>query len=131
MVHIFKTQIDKIIFLNVHSHDNFNSRETGWFKSAARRYRCNRDDYHKNGRSFQSANGCRSNLTYLTLTCNTYFRYLQPKVVTATDEAELARQMERAEAENAEVAGDDSEGEEEGQMFSGGEEMENGEEADE
>lgn len=53
---------------------------------------------------------------------------MAPKVVTATDEAELARQMERAEAENAEVAGDDSEGEEEGQMFSGGEEMENGEE---
>ncbi|KAL4708659.1 hypothetical protein ACJJTC_008185 [Scirpophaga incertulas] len=31
---------------------------------------------------------------------------MAPKVVTATDEAELARQMERAEAENAEVAGD-------------------------
>lgn len=30
-------------------------------------------------------------------------------MVTATDEAELARQMERAEAENAEVAGDDDE----------------------
>lgn len=28
--------------------------------------------------------------------------------------------MERAEAENAEVAGDDSEGEEEGQMFDDG-----------
>lgn len=42
--------------------------------------------------------------------------------MTATDEAELARQMERAEAENAEVAGDDSEGEEEGQMFNEGEE---------
>lgn len=37
----------------------------------------------------------------------------QPKVVTATDEAELARQMERAEAENAEVAGDDDEEEDE------------------
>lgn len=60
-----------------------------------------------------------------------YSLKFQPKVVTATDEAELARQMERAEAENAEVAGDDSEGEEEGQMFSGGEganEEENGEE---
>ncbi|XP_011883044.1 PREDICTED: eukaryotic translation initiation factor 2 subunit 1 [Vollenhovia emeryi] len=32
---------------------------------------------------------------------------MAPKVVTATDEAELARQMERAELENAEVAGDD------------------------
>lgn len=52
--------------------------------------------------------------------------------MTATDEAELARQMERAEAENAEVAGDDSEGEEEGQMFSGGEDLEeNGEDFDE
>lgn len=38
---------------------------------------------------------------------------LQPKVVTATDEAELARQMEKAEVENAEVAGDDDEEEEE------------------
>ncbi|XP_066590483.1 eukaryotic translation initiation factor 2 subunit 1 [Prorops nasuta] len=37
---------------------------------------------------------------------------MAPKVVTATDEAELARQMERAELENAEVAGDDDEEEE-------------------
>lgn len=44
---------------------------------------------------------------------------MAPKVVTATDEAELARQMERAEAENAEVAGDDDDDEEEGQVFSG------------
>jgi len=47
-----------------------------------------------------------------------YFKVqMAPKVVTATDEAELARQMERAEAENAEVAGDDEdeEDEEEGQ----------------
>ncbi|KAI5638370.1 eukaryotic translation initiation factor 2 alpha subunit domain-containing protein [Phthorimaea operculella] len=34
---------------------------------------------------------------------------MAPKVVTATDEAELARQMERAEQENAEVAGDSAE----------------------
>lgn len=39
---------------------------------------------------------------------------MAPKVVTATDEAELARQMERAEMENAEVAGDDDEEEVEG-----------------
>lgn len=39
---------------------------------------------------------------------------MAPKVVTATDEAELARQMERAELENAEVAGDDDEEEVEG-----------------
>uniref|UniRef100_A0A0V0G5V4 Eukaryotic translation initiation factor 2 subunit 1 n=1 Tax=Triatoma dimidiata TaxID=72491 RepID=A0A0V0G5V4_TRIDM len=38
---------------------------------------------------------------------------MPPKVVTATDEAELARQMERAEAENAEVAGDDEDDEDE------------------
>ncbi|CAH0385210.1 unnamed protein product [Bemisia tabaci] len=38
---------------------------------------------------------------------------MAPKVVTASDEAELARQMERAEAENAEVAGDDDEEDEE------------------
>ncbi|XP_012282050.1 eukaryotic translation initiation factor 2 subunit 1 [Orussus abietinus] len=47
---------------------------------------------------------------------------MAPKVVTATDEAELARQMERAELENAEVAGDDDEEEVEGMGdFSGGE----------
>lgn len=34
---------------------------------------------------------------------------MAPKVVTATDEADLARKMERAEAENAEVSGDDEE----------------------
>lgn len=51
--------------------------------------------------------------------------FLQPKVVTATDEAELARQMERAELENAEVAGDDDEEEVEGMgSFSGGEDEE-------
>lgn len=42
---------------------------------------------------------------------------LQPKVVTATDEADLAKQMERAEMENTEVAGDDDDEEdEEGQV---------------
>lgn len=47
---------------------------------------------------------------------------MAPKVVTATDEAELAKQMERAELENAEVAGDDDEEEVEGMDgFSGGE----------
>nr|CAD7598096.1 unnamed protein product [Timema genevievae] len=56
---------------------------------------------------------------------------MAPKVVTATDEAELARQMERAEAENAEVAGDDDEEEEiEGQVYSGGEDEEAEEEED-
>ncbi|PNF39959.1 hypothetical protein B7P43_G15952 [Cryptotermes secundus] len=53
---------------------------------------------------------------------------MAPKVVTATDEAELARQMEKAEQENAEVAGDDDEEEIEGQVFSAGEEGENGDE---
>lgn len=43
-----------------------------------------------------------------------FHSFHQPKVVTATDEAELARQMERAELENAEVAGDDDEEEVEG-----------------
>lgn len=43
--------------------------------------------------------------------------------MTATDEADLVRQMARAEAENAEVAGDDDgeEEEEEGQVYSEGE----------
>ncbi|KAF7996249.1 hypothetical protein HCN44_001881 [Aphidius gifuensis] len=51
---------------------------------------------------------------------------MAPKVVTATDEAELARQMERAEMENAEVAGDDDEEEVEGMgEFSGDEDEEN------
>lgn len=57
---------------------------------------------------------------------------MAPKVVTATDEAELMKQMERAEMENAEVAGDDDgEEDEEGQVFSEGEdgnENESGEE---
>ncbi|KAI4468200.1 eukaryotic translation initiation factor 2 subunit 1 [Holotrichia oblita] len=57
---------------------------------------------------------------------------MAPKVVTATDEAELVKQMERAEAENAEVAGDDDEEEqEEGQVFSDGENAQNGEQSDE
>jgi translation initiation factor 2 subunit 1 len=56
--------------------------------------------------------------------------FFQPKVVTATDEAELARQMEKAEQENAEVAGDDNEEEIEGQVFSAGEEGENGEDGE-
>ncbi|KAJ8926027.1 hypothetical protein NQ315_009882 [Exocentrus adspersus] len=44
---------------------------------------------------------------------------MAPKVVTATDEAELVKQMERAELENAEVAGDDDEEEQdEGQVYS-------------
>lgn len=55
---------------------------------------------------------------------------MAPKVVTATDEAELARQMEKAEQENAEVAGDDDEEEIEGQVFSAGEEGENGDEGE-
>lgn len=38
---------------------------------------------------------------------------MAPKVVTASDEAELARQMERAEMENAEIAADDDEDEDE------------------
>lgn len=47
---------------------------------------------------------------------------MAPKVVTATDDAELAKQMERAELENAEVAGDDDEEENEGMgNFSSGE----------
>lgn len=36
---------------------------------------------------------------------------LQAKVVTDTDETELARQLERLERENAEVDGDDEDGE--------------------
>lgn len=34
---------------------------------------------------------------------------MAPKLVTAIDEADLARRLERAEAENAQVAGDDDE----------------------
>jgi translation initiation factor 2 subunit 1 len=50
--------------------------------------------------------------------------------VTATDEAELARQMEKAEQENAEVAGDDDEEDILGQVFSAGEDGEDGEDAE-
>lgn len=46
---------------------------------------------------------------------------MPPKVVTAMDEADLQRRMERAEAENAEVDGDeDEDGEQEGMRFEGG-----------
>uniref|UniRef100_A0A336LWL3 Eukaryotic translation initiation factor 2 subunit 1 n=1 Tax=Culicoides sonorensis TaxID=179676 RepID=A0A336LWL3_CULSO len=46
---------------------------------------------------------------------------MAPKVVTATDEADLARRMEKAELENTEVAGDDDESDEneEGMKFDG------------
>lgn len=39
---------------------------------------------------------------------------MAPKIVTATDEADLAKQLERAEMENAEVSGDDDDDEEVG-----------------
>jgi len=55
---------------------------------------------------------------------------MAPKVVTATDEADLAKQLERAEMENAEVSGDDDDEEEEvgmgGKINSDGEEEEDG-----
>lgn len=44
--------------------------------------------------------------------------FSKPKVVTAIDEADLARRMERAEAENAEIDGDEDE-EEEGMEYNG------------
>ena len=39
--------------------------------------------------------------------------HMKPKVVTATDEADLAKQLERAELENAEIGGDEDDSEEE------------------
>nr|CAG4648072.1 EOG090X09RW [Moina brachiata]SVE93130.1 EOG090X09RW [Moina brachiata] len=48
---------------------------------------------------------------------------MAPKVVTATDEADLARQMEKAELENAEIAGDDDQSDMEAE---GGEAKEEG-----
>lgn len=63
---------------------------------------------------------------------------MAPKVVTATDEADLARKMERAEQENAEVEGDDESDEDEegikynpeGEELEAGVEGESGEEGD-
>lgn len=43
----------------------------------------------------------------------TFFFLFQPKVVTESDEVELAKQMERLERENAEVDGDDDNPDEE------------------
>lgn len=40
---------------------------------------------------------------------------MPPKLVTAIDEADLARRLERAEAENAEVGGDNDEDEDDDQ----------------
>jgi translation initiation factor 2 subunit 1 len=54
---------------------------------------------------------------------------MAPKVVTALDEAELARMLERAELDNAEVGGDDDQEDEEG--GEGGENGEKDEEGDE
>lgn len=50
-----------------------------------------------------------------------HFFFKQPKVVTATDEADLARRMERAELENAQVDGDDEDENEDGMTFDDGE----------
>jgi translation initiation factor 2 subunit 1 len=44
----------------------------------------------------------------------TYTVQMAPKVVTAMDEADLARQLEKAEMENAEVSGDDDDEEQVG-----------------
>lgn len=55
----------------------------------------------------------------------------QPKVVTASDEADLVRQMEKAELENAEVAGDDDEEDEEGMQNGDVDADEEGEENEE
>jgi len=44
----------------------------------------------------------------------TFNFHMKPKVVTATDEADLAKQLERAEQENAEVGGDEDSEEEVG-----------------
>lgn len=43
-------------------------------------------------------------------------------MVTATDEADLARRMERAEAENAEIDGDEDEEDDEGLKYDDNEE---------
>lgn len=54
------------------------------------------------------------------LTIDHIFFFRQPKVVTATDEADLARRMERAELENAEIDGDvegESDDDDEGLKF--------------
>ena len=56
---------------------------------------------------------------------------MAPKVVTATDEADLAKQLERAELENAEVSGDDDDDEEEVGMGGGKISEEEDEEEDE
>lgn len=55
---------------------------------------------------------------------------MPPKVVTAIDEADLARRLERAEQENAEIAGDDEEGDEEGIRFEGENDREEDEEGE-
>ena len=47
------------------------------------------------------------------LRLSSFLIFLQPKVVTESDEAELAKQMERLERENAEVDGDDDNPDEE------------------
>nr|CAG4645666.1 EOG090X09RW [Lynceus sp. MCZ IZ 141354] len=55
---------------------------------------------------------------------------MEPKVVTAMDDAELARQMERAELENTEVGGDDDEEESTGDENEKSDEKEDDEEGE-
>lgn len=60
-------------------------------------------------------------LVDLSISFVSFSIHTQPKVVTATDEADLARRMERAEAENAEVDGDEEDENEDGMTFNDGE----------
>jgi len=62
---------------------------------------------------------CKAIEDRITALGGSFNTQMAPKVVTATDEADLAKQMAKAEEENAEVSGDDDEDEEQVGMGGG------------
>jgi len=72
---------------------------------------------------------CKTIEEKITASGGSFNIQMAPKVVTATDEADLAKQLEKAEQENAEVSGDDDEEEE--QVGMGGKVGSDGDESNE
>lgn len=113
-----------VSYHSANSNDHINARKSRWIKSPRK---CNRTDSwnnHQVGRCIYGEHGGKSRAFHTIgtdINHSNLFRRSQPKVVTATDEADLARRMERAEAENAEVDGDEEDENEDGMTFNDGE----------
>lgn len=112
------------------SNDHINARKSRWIESPRR---CNWTDSWNDYQAWRCIYGehggkCKCGSYYVCGIENNFSQFsfvsqkhTQPKVVTATDEADLARRMERAEAENAEVDGDEEDENEDGMTFNDGE----------